>query len=235
MIGACGGTVIKEGDDGNTGGNSGNGGPGGGPNPGVGGVGGRTGRGGASGGSGVGGRAGYGGGASGTAGYAGAGGYAGSSSCVDQQCAPGLTCCNPNSGCAVSSTNGGGYSCTCASGRWVCSPIDVDAGGGTCGPTGCPAGLSCCNGRCVNSDNDPYNCGTCGWNCATGSTCLGGQCLPTPCSAPDASVGCCGASVCGGGELCCSVYTGGPGGPQQPACYPVSAAGTCPVGCPTCL
>ena len=42
---------------------------------------------------------------------------------------------------------------------------------------GCPEGFSACDGRCVLTDNDPANCGTCGNACADGEVCGQGLCL----------------------------------------------------------
>ncbi len=202
----------------------------------MGGAGGRGGRGGYSG-SAVGGSAGYGGGAGygGNSGYAGVGGYAGSSMCVPDTCSPGLSCCYETAGCAVANPNGGGYSCTCAGGRWVCAPFNMDAGVGTCGPNGCGPGLSCCYGRCVNINNDPHNCGQCDAFCPSTYMCNYGKCTPPPCyqgAPPPPGLVCCGNQYCGGDQLCCMV---GGAGTMTPSCYsPSQTGGTCPVGCPTC-
>jgi len=196
---------------------------------GAGGRGGRGGRGGVSGysGSGVGGGAGYGGG-SGYGGGAGVGGIAGSSSCVQDQCSPGLSCCYETTGCAVPNPNGGGYSCTCTGGRWICAPFNMDAGVGTCGPNGCGSGLSCCYGRCVNIDNDIHNCGACDAFCPYGQTCLFGKCTPPPCTTtpPPGGYLCCGNQLCDTSQLCCMVPQAGGG--LSPACYPAAPTGTCP-------
>ena len=46
-------------------------------------------------------------------------------------------------------------------------------------PAGCPAGTACCDGaHCVDTQNDPANCGACGNSCPTAHpTCSGGACV----------------------------------------------------------
>ena len=40
----------------------------------------------------------------------------------------------------------------------------------------CQAGLSACNGVCVNETSDPANCGACGKTCSAGQVCSNGAC-----------------------------------------------------------
>ena len=95
-----------------------------------------------------------------------------------------------------------------------------DSGGGACPVDSmCSIGLSCCGGGCMNLQNDPLNCGSCGHVC-TGATSM---CLAGACSAPACGV------VCEPGEVCCAVD--GPGPSRPPQCF---AGTTCPVGCPAC-
>lgn len=50
-------------------------------------------------------------------------------------------------------------------------------------PSGCPSGLTACNGQCVNLQNDPNNCGLCGFSCAQFSPntqCVNGSCPCNP-------------------------------------------------------
>ncbi len=98
-----------------------------------------------------------------------------------------------------------------------------------------PCGLfSCCDGSCVNQDNDINNCGGCGIQCA-GETpfCDQGMCGAPPCTlvgaACPAGETCCVDQCCGVGELCCNVHEN----LLRTGCYP-AVKGTCPVGCPEC-
>jgi hypothetical protein len=81
----------------------------------------------------------------------------------------------------------------------------------------------CCNGTCVNTDNDPQNCAGCGKICS-GSTpyCDGMGCKPAPCM-----------PACMAGQICCKDEGPVSGGP---VCYtPTSQVPTCPQGCaPLC-
>lgn len=92
-------------------------------------------------------------------------------------------------------------------------------------------GYSCCDGRCVNTANDPLDCGGCGIACEVPSNyCESGRCRPPPCQAEcsDGTV-CCGSTCCGSGELCCFRMLG----PWMAQCTrPVN--GTCPQDCPSC-
>jgi|SRR6188768_782109 len=94
--------------------------------------------------------------------------------------------------------------------------------------------FSCCDGSCVNQDNDINNCGGCGIQCAGATAfCDHGTCGAPPCMLVGAAcpVGetCCGDQCCGAGELCCNVHEN----ILRTGCYP-AVKGTCPVGCPEC-
>ncbi len=101
-----------------------------------------------------------------------------------------------------------------------------------CNPK-CQVGFSCCDGSCVNANNDILNCGTCGKKCdGTHPFCNAGTCDKPPCNGvPCAAIlFCCGSQCCSAGQLCCDVP-----GPVASGvkCYdPVN--GTCPGGCPGC-
>ena len=112
------------------------------------------------------------------------------------------------------------------------------AGGGTptCSPA-CAQFRDCCNGACVNTANDPLNCGICGRQC-TGATsyCSGGTCTAPQCNQDAGACGagttCCGQSCCGADQYCCA--NEGPVGGLPPQCRNKDA-GTCPQGCaPLC-
>jgi len=46
------------------------------------------------------------------------------------------------------------------------------------GGGGCSNGQTSCNGRCVDTNSDTSNCGSCGNACASRQMCLLGMCLP---------------------------------------------------------
>lgn len=116
------------------------------------------------------------------------------------------------------------------------------AGGGssTCllgdGGSACGVGRTCCNNACVNTANNPKNCGACGTECSGATPYCDGTCQSVPCSLDGGTCGamaCCGSNCCGAGQLCCK--TEGPlAGP--PTCFsPTAAEPTCPQGCaPLC-
>lgn len=92
----------------------------------------------------------------------------------------------------------------------------------------CTLPTVCCQNQCVQTDNDPASCGSCGVHCS-GATpyCDNGNCAPQPC-AIDAStcanpLGCCGGACCDGTQICCKERGTGkpfchtPNG-QQPSC-----------------
>jgi Chaperone of endosialidase len=108
----------------------------------------------------------------------------------------------------------------------------IDASAPCDGP--CGTGRACCGGRCVNTANDPFNCGQCGVKCAGATPYCAGSCQAPPCQATTCSSGqCCGMQCCGAGQICCQEQ-----GPvsRLPVCFtPTAAEPTCPQGCaPLC-
>jgi hypothetical protein len=95
----------------------------------------------------------------------------------------------------------------------------------------------CCDGACVNLQNDPFNCGKCGNVCpASAPSCFDGTCGHASCDANIFCMGgttCCGSKCCGADQLCCEDQ-----GPISvaPSCYtPTKDQPTCPQGCaPLC-
>lgn len=80
-------------------------------------------------------------------------------------------------------------------------------------------GLTCCDGRCVNLYNDPFNCGECGNECGAEQPYCAGSCQQPACQ-----------ETCTGEQICCLQMVG----PWAPLCSDLEG-GTCPVGCPECV
>ncbi len=103
---------------------------------------------------------------------------------------------------------------------------------------GCGSGRACCEGRCVNLENDPTNCGACGKRCEPARpVCAKKACDKAPCSGGTTCAGtafCCAKSCCPIGELCCIVA--GPAADNVICHKPTVAEPTCPQGCaPLCV
>ena len=79
-------------------------------------------------------------------------------------------------------------------------------GSGTCALP-CQVGRTCCGNGCVNTMNDPNNCGACGHKCTatTGALCSGGKCMVPACTTFGCGFGttCCGNGCCSSAQLCC--------------------------------
>jgi hypothetical protein len=100
-----------------------------------------------------------------------------------------------------------------------------------------------CQGQCTNTNTDPGNCGTCGNQCTSGTSCSDGQCL-----CPSGQTLCNGTCVntstdsknCGAcGKVCGTAYTlpttcsagvcGTTCPPTQQSCGALAVYGCCPV------
>ncbi len=66
----------------------------------------------------------------------------------------------------------------------VDSSIGADGPHDAAGDVACTGNQTACDGGCVNTQNDPNNCGTCGHACGSGLLCSGGQCSTT-CNPPE--------------------------------------------------
>ncbi len=119
--------------------------------------------------------------------------------------------------------------------------VDASSGssdaGGTCDPA-CNQFRTCCNGTCVNTANDPLNCGGCGIACGSSTPFCLGSCRAAPCTVDSGTCGagttCCGSGCCDSTQICCQ--SEGPVG-GGPACTtPTGSPATCPQGCaPLCI
>ena len=91
---------------------------------------------------------------------------------------------------------------------WLARPTTVSAKTPKCGPDQVPSGDTCvcrnpsltaCKKACVNTQNDPQNCGACKHKCKKGSACVAGVCA-SPCdSTHPCERGCCNAGTCAPG------------------------------------
>lgn len=112
--------------------------------------------------------------------------------------------------------------------------------GSACGGTVCTQGRTCCNNVCINADNDPLNCGTCGTKCTGATPFCDGTCKPLPqCTFEGGACGsggsgtCCGSNCCTQGQFCCKEE--GPVGGGVSCFTPTTTQPTCPQGCaPLC-
>lgn len=101
-----------------------------------------------------------------------------------------------------------------------CGPCQEFDYFGHCQP--CLYGDTCCNGTCVDTQDDPSNCGGCGIACPAGDACCSGTCSDTQ---GGKYVCCDGALIDPSTEICCpgTNYHACPKGPPHWYC--------CPGGC----
>lgn len=158
----------------------------------------------------------------GTGGTAGSGGTTSAST-------GGTTTSSGGTGGTTTGTGGAGGTTTTGTGG-------TGAGGTTTTGTDCGAcDWSCCGTTCTNLTNDIHNCGACGKECPGPSPfCDNGTCGEPPCNGQMCGPAglCCGAACCQPGELCCNI----PGPVESgPKCTAPTEAGTCPLGCQSCV
>lgn len=90
-----------------------------------------------------------------------------------------------------------------------------------------------CDGMCVDTANDPHNCGGCGHACdAAKPLCDHGECAKALCLVvgpicPNDLL-CCGNECCPAWKICCNVP-----GSDVPTCV-AADAGACPTSCAGC-
>jgi hypothetical protein len=82
-------------------------------------------------------------------------------------CRAGTGCCNGQCTSLGTTQNCGACGNACSDGQ-TCQ-------GGSCA---CPAGLTNCNGTCVDLTSDPGHCGACGTTCQVSQFCQSGSCIP---------------------------------------------------------
>ena len=83
-----------------------------------------------------------------------------------------------------------------------CCPEGATCVKGTGGGCTCPTGQTACNGTCVDTNTDPFNCGGCGNQCGQGQPpcCIEGTCVGFAQADPSQGDLC----VCAGGGDGCS-------------------------------
>lgn len=107
------------------------------------------------------------------------------------------------------------------------------AGGGPACDTDCGPARECCDGTCVNLQNDPLNCGTCGRRCSAEPYCGDGECGIPACFTTCTSGTCCGTSCCSEAEICCQAQAPVS---RVPYCQEPDNRGSCSPGCaPLCV
>lgn len=146
-----------------------------------------------------------------------------------------------SSGTATSSSSSaGGATSSSSSSSGATSSSSSSSSSGTveaCDPK-CGQGRECCGGKCVNTGNDPQNCGGCGTACKGETPYCDGKCTKAPCEGGgnncDVGTTCCGNQCCKAGQICCR--SDGPVSGFATCFTPTDEQKTCPQGCaPLCV
>jgi hypothetical protein len=144
-------------------------------------------------------------------------------------CPPGKTrcggrCIGPDDVCPDCLGLGG----TCESSTQCCDSLICRGSGGDANVCACPGAQVACKGRCVDTDRDAANCGSCGHVCPNGQICVNGACCVGDGRTCDGR-GCCSGTCCAG--VCCPANEVCGGDPQEPTCC-VPNGGPCKDTCP---
>jgi hypothetical protein len=134
----------------------------------------------------------------------------------DHACSNGTCVCRPGTHMLGSSCNVMGcvnlqtdpQACGMPTGTNTCPAVcSLACSDGKCVAL-CPltAGIANCNNACVNTNNDPLNCGGCNKPCQTNQVCVSGTCKNY--QVPPLGCTMCPCSQCQNGATCCI----GPGG-----------------------
>jgi hypothetical protein len=170
----------------------------------------------------------------------------------DSECATGRiceagTCVNAQTtSVTTGATTGGGAGATTTSGA---GGMGASTGASTGTGMGCDAGLTSCNGSCVDLDSTPEHCGGCGKACGASQLCSAGVCKTTcddglttcgsacvdiltdaancgGCGKVCAAGGTCEAGACPSAASCKALLTAKPGTPN--GVYPIDPDGAGP-------
>jgi hypothetical protein len=131
--------------------------------------------------------------------------YCGTSSCPNGCC---TSTTAPNGACVFYSDEGPTQCGTLGAVCGTCTDGNCTSTAGACVCSGAKPDL--CSGACTNRQTDSSNCGTCGNECVSGTSCVGSSCT---CNATSCPNGCCGADG---------------------ACHTPSAPGTCGIAGAAC-
>ena len=165
---------------------------------------------------------------------------------------PAVTCNNGSCGAPTSTPCASGTYCSSSSGACVPlgQPLNPCTNNDKCASNNCTSGLCCdagltnCNGACVNTVNDSAHCGSCPSVCPTGTTCSSSQCFILNGYSCSSNFSCYNGNCCNG--ICANqVWNYGatctfacPLCPSQTAAGHVDCTGACvadvPITCYDC-